>query len=107
MTTFGSREKAFEDKFAHDAEMQFKANARRDKLFGLWVAEMLGLTGEDAESYAKDMVKADLEEPGYQDVLRKAQADLTAAGKTISDHGLERQLVAFGAEAKAQIMSEI
>ncbi|NBQ49447.1 MAG: DUF1476 domain-containing protein [Marivivens sp.] len=62
MSTFDDREKAFEDKFAHDAEMQFKAEARRNKLLGLWAAELLGKSGEDANAYAAEVVKADLQE---------------------------------------------
>jgi hypothetical protein len=85
MTTFNERKDAFENKFARDEELRFKAMARRNKLLGLWVAERLGKTGADAEAYAKAVVLADFEEAGDEDVLRKVRADLEAAGKEISD----------------------
>lgn len=78
MTSFNERERAFENKFAHDAEMQFKAVARRNKRLGLWAAGMLGKTGADAEAYAAEVVRADFEEPGHEDVVRKLAADLGA-----------------------------
>ena len=71
MTTFDKREEGFEKKFAHDEELRFKANARRNKLLGHWAAEKLGLTGADAEAYAKEVVMADFEEAGDDDVFRK------------------------------------
>lgn len=76
MTTFDDRETAFEAKFAHDEEMMFRAVARRNKLTGLWAAELLGKTGDDADEYAKAVVKSDFEEPGDEDVIRKLSADL-------------------------------
>ncbi|WP_435228948.1 DUF1476 domain-containing protein [Pseudopelagicola sp. nBUS_20] len=76
MTTFDDRENAFESKFAHDEEMKFKADARCNKMLGLWAAEQLGKTGDDAEIYAKTVVMADFEEPGHEDVIRKVAADL-------------------------------
>jgi len=76
MTTFDEREKAFENKFAHDLEMQFRANARRNRLVGHWAATLLGKTGDDAVRYALDVVKADFQEPGPNDVVRKLVADL-------------------------------
>ncbi len=76
MTTFDDRENAFENKFAHDAEMQFRAEARRNKLLGLWAAELLGKKGDDADAYAKEVVKADFEEAGHEDVVRKVAGDL-------------------------------
>ena len=85
MTTFDEREKAFERKFAHDEELRFKSTVRRNKLTGLWAAEKLGLSGEDAEAYAKSIVKADFQEAGDADVLRKLQADFAAKG--IADVG--------------------
>ena len=78
MNTFGNREKTFEKKFAHDEETKFKINARRNKLLGLWAAEYLGLEGDDADAYAKQVVKADFEEPGDEDVFRKVWNDLQA-----------------------------
>ena len=69
MSTFDEREKAFERKFEHDQELQFKANSRRNKLLGLWAAGLMGKTGDAAESYAREIVVADLEKPGHQDVV--------------------------------------
>ena len=76
MTTFDDRESAFENKFAHDEEMKFRAEARRNKLLGLWAAELLGKTGDAAAAYAIEVVKADFEEPGTEDVVRKVAGDL-------------------------------
>ncbi len=76
MSTFDDRENAFENKFAHDEEMKFKAEARRNKLLGLWAAEILGKTGADADAYAKEVVLADFEEAGHEDVVRKVAGDL-------------------------------
>ncbi|WP_188520301.1 DUF1476 domain-containing protein [Alsobacter metallidurans] len=76
MTTFDKREQGFESKFAHDEELRFKATARRNKLLGLWVAEKLGKTGPDAENYAREVMKADFEEVGDEDVYRKVSGDL-------------------------------
>lgn len=106
MTTFDSREKAFEDKYAHDSEMQFKANARRDRLFGEWLAGEMGMSGEAVVDYGKSMVIADLEEPGDGDVMRKALEDVESAGLDISEHMLRKKLDALGVEAKAQILAE-
>ena len=76
MTTFDERENAFENKFAHDAEMQFRAEARANKLLGLWAAELMNKTGADADTYAKEVVKADFEEAGHEDVVRKVAGDM-------------------------------
>jgi len=76
MSTFDERESAFENKFAHDEEMKFRAEARRNKLLGLWAAELMGKTGEDADTYAREVVKADFEEAGHEDVVRKVAGDL-------------------------------
>jgi hypothetical protein len=92
MSGFDERKDAFENKFAHDQELRFKATARRNKLFGLWAAERLGKTGADADAYAKTVVLADFEEAGDADVLRKVQADLTAAGVQVSDTELANAL---------------
>jgi hypothetical protein len=78
MTTFDKREEGFEKKFAHDEELRFKANARRNKLLGLWAASKMGVTGADADTYAKAVVAADFEEAGDHDVFRKVRADLDA-----------------------------
>ena len=78
MSPFDDRENAFENKFAHDAEMRFKAEARRNKLLGLWAADLLGKSGDDAEAYAAEVVRADFEEAGHEDVVRKVAGDLGA-----------------------------
>lgn len=88
MTAFDERRNAFEKKFAHDQDLRFKATARRNKLFGLWVAERLGKSGAEAEEYAKSVVLADFEEAGDADVLRKVSRDLEAAGKPMDQSQL-------------------
>lgn len=104
MTTFDDRESAFENKFAHDAEMQFKAEARANKLLGLWAAGLMGLDEEAAKSYAIEVVKADFEEPGHEDVVRKVAADL---GAKSSPEAIRAKFVDCLSEAKAQLMSEL
>lgn len=104
MTTFDDRERAFESKYALDAEMQFKAEARANKLLGLWAAGLLGLTGEAAEAYAKEVVMADFEEAGHEDVVRKVKADL---GDKASTDEIRTKLASLLPVAKAQLMSEI
>ncbi|SDW12477.1 hypothetical protein SAMN05444336_101189 [Albimonas donghaensis] len=104
MTTFNDREKAFENKFAHDEDMKFKASARRDKLLGLWAAELMGLSGADADAYAASVVVADLEEAGDEDVYRKVSADLEAKG--ISAEPLRAKMEELLAVAKSQLLGE-
>ena len=106
MTTFNERERAFEKKFEHDQELQFKANARRNKMLGLWAAGLMGKAGADAEAYAKELVVADMEKPGHDDVVEKLVKDLAAAGKPTEDHTIRKQSERLMAEAKAQIMKE-
>jgi hypothetical protein len=106
MTTFNDREKAFEDKYKHDQELQFKVEVRRNKLLGLWVAEMLGLSGADAEAYAKEVVAADFEEPGDADLIRKIQGDTQPKNIDLSEHRLRKKMDELVAVAKEQIMSE-
>ena len=106
MTTFDDRENAFENLYAHDAEMQFKAEARRNKLLGLWAAEKMGVTGDAADAYAKTVVIADLEEAGDDDVFRKVAADLAGKAANVSDEELRRQMNTLLAEAKSQIVGE-
>ena len=106
MTTFDDREKAFERKFAHDTEMQFKAEARRNKLLGLWAAEQMGLSGEAADAYARSVVLADLKEKGDEDVFRKVKDDLEAKGVSVVDDDLRKRMRDLLAQAKAQIVSE-
>ena len=104
MTTFDDREKAFENKFAHDAEMQFKAEARRNKLAGLWAADLMGKTGDAAAAYALEVVQADFEEAGIEDVVRKLAADLD--GKASADE-IRAKLLELLPVAKAQLMQEL
>ncbi len=106
MGTFDEREKAYESKFAHDEELRFKATARRNKLLGLWAAERLGLSGAEAEEYARAVVKADFEEPGDEDVFRKVRADFDAKKLDISDHQIRRQMEELMARAVEQIQAE-
>ena len=106
MTTFNEREKAFENKYQHDQELQFKVEVRRNKLLGLWVAEMLGLAGADAEAYAKEVVAADFEEPGDADLIRKIQADAQPKNLDLSEHRLRKKMDELVVVAKEQIMGE-
>jgi len=106
MTSFDDREKAYEKKFAHDAELKFKASARRNKLLGVWAAEKMGMTGDDVEHYAKSVVLADLEEPGDEDVFRKVRSDFDDAGIDQSDHQIRRTMEELMDEAVAQIEGE-
>ena len=103
MTSFDKREEAFEQQFAHDEELRFKATARRNKLLGLWAAEKLGLRGAEAESYAKSVVMADFEEAGDHDVLRKIRKDFDAKSVAQSDHQIGRVMSELMAKAIADI----
>jgi hypothetical protein len=103
MTTFDKREEGFEKKFAHDEELRFKANARRNKLLGLWAAEKLGISGDAANVYAKEVVMADFEEAGEEDVFKKVRTDLDAKGVTLSDPDLRRTMVDLMERAIAEI----
>lgn len=103
MTAFDDRRNAFEKQFAHDEDLRFKATARRNKLFGLWVAERLGKTGADAETYAKSVVLADFEEAGDADVLRKVRKDLEGAGQSAGDADLKAKLVQLTERAIEEI----
>jgi hypothetical protein len=103
MSTFDDREHAFEAKFAHDEEMKFKLEARRNKLVGLWAAEILGKTGDEAEAYAKGVIRADFEEAGHEDVIGKLKADL---GDKVSEDELRAKFDALLIEAKTQLVNE-
>ncbi len=103
MTLFHERERAFESKFAHDAQTYFNTCARRDKLVGLWAAEVLGLTGEDAAAYAEEVVRIDCDEPGHEVVCRKLVADI---GHLVDEATIREKLDACMAEAKAQMLEE-
>ena len=106
MSNFEEREKGFERKFAHDQELRFRATARRNKLLGLWAAEKLGLSGDQAQAYAKEVVKADLQEPGEEDVFRKLRADFDAKGVDQSEHQIHRMIDDMMGEALSQIETE-
>jgi len=103
MTTFDKREEGFEKKFAHDEEQRFKANARRNRLLGLWAAEKMGLSGPAADAYAKEVVVADFEEAGDDDVLRKVSKDFKAKGVTQSDPQIRQTMDALMLQAIEQI----
>ncbi len=103
MTSMQDREKAFESKFALDEELKFKAEARRNKLLGFWAAELLGKT--DAAAYAKDVVAADFEEVGHEDVVRKIRADFDAAGITLTDDQIRLKMLELLSEAVTQIQN--
>jgi len=103
MTTFDKREEGFEKRFALDEELRFKANARRNKLLGLWAAEKLGKSGAEADAYAKEVVIADLEESGEEDVFRKIRGDFDAKGVTESDHQIRRTMDELMAKAVTEI----
>jgi len=106
MTTFDKRKDAFENKFAHDAELKFKAEARRNKLLGLWAAGLLGKTGDAAENYAKSVVQADFQEAGDEDVFRKIRADFDAGGIAQSDHQIRRTMDELMAKAVEEVSTE-
>jgi len=100
MSTMSDRERAFENKFAHDAEMLFKAEARRNKLLGLWAAGLLGRSGEEAEAYAAEVIKADFEEPGHEDVFRKVAGDL---GARADEATIRAKMAEFLEEARRKV----
>ena len=104
MTTFDDRENAYENKFAHDAEMQFKADARSNKLLGLWAAELMGKDSDEADAYAKEVIKSDFEEAGDDDVLRKVAGDL---GDLASQEDIRAKMTELMQTAKSQLMNEV
>jgi hypothetical protein len=106
MTTFDDRERAFESKYARDEEMQFRIIARRNRLLGEWAARLMGLSEEETASYAKDVVRADFEEAGDDDVLRKVLGDLTAAGVDTDETKIQEALDHKTVEARRQIMEQ-
>lgn len=107
MTQFDDRERAFEAKFAHDQELQFKITARRNRLLGEWAADRMGLTPEERDAYAKSVVQADFEEVGDEDVIRKLTGDLTAAKVDISDAEIRAALEAKTVEARRQFIDSV
>jgi hypothetical protein len=106
MAGMDDRKDAFEKKFAHDEELLFKASARRNKMVGLWAADLLGKSGADADAYAKSVVMADFQEAGDDDVLRKIKADLAAGGVEQSDHQIRRTMDELMAKAVEEIKSK-
>lgn len=106
MTTFDNREAAFENAFARNEEMRFKATARRNRLLGAWASELMGLTAEEADSYAKSVVRADFEEAGDEDVVRKLLGDLTSAGIDMDDARIRAKLDEMTTEARRQLMDK-
>jgi hypothetical protein len=107
MSSFDERESSFENKFKHDKELEFKATARRNKLLGLWAANLLGIHGAEAETYAKSVVKADMEKAGDQDVVDKLLGDFKQRGIDMSEHRLRKQMTELMSAAVAQIRSEV
>ncbi len=106
MTSFDDRQNKFEKQFAHNATLRFKAEARRNKLLGLWAAGLMGKEGEAADAYAKEVIKADLEESGDEDVFRKIRGDFDAAGVDQSDHQIRRQMQECMETAMEQIEND-
>jgi len=104
--TFKDREEAFESKYKHDEDIRFRTHARRDKLFGMWAAEQMGLGEDDSLHYARTVVQSDIKLPGDDDVIAKVKNDLDAAGIDISEHRLRKRLDECFEQAKKQIMQE-
>jgi hypothetical protein len=100
------REKDFEARYAHDQELRFRIEARRNRLLGLWAAEKLGKTGDDAASYAREVVASDFEKAGEEDVFEKVRRDFDAAGVTQSDHQIRRTMAELLLEAEKQVRTE-
>jgi hypothetical protein len=106
MSGFDEREKGFEKKFAHDEETRFKIVARRNRLLGLWAAERMGLGKAEADAYAKEVVAADFEEAGEEDIYRKIAADLKKRGVDMSEHRIRKQMEELAAEASKQVLGK-
>jgi hypothetical protein len=106
MESFERRKDGFERKFAHDEELRFKATARRNRLLGHWAAAKLGLSGAEADAYARDVVKADFEAPGDEDVVRKIRTDFDAKKIALSDHQIRRTMEELLVKAAEQIQAE-
>ena len=103
---FEDRQKAFEDKYAHDTELQFKVGARRNKLLGLWAAEQMGMHGDAAAQYARSVIESDFEQAGDEDVFRTVAGDLQAKKVDVSDHRLRKRMEELLQEARKQLMNE-
>ena len=106
MSAFDDRERDFEKRFQHDEELLFKANARRNKMLGLWAADLLGLTGAESEAYAKEVVMADFQEPGDEDVLRKVLSDFEAKEIPTDAVKIRHEMERLMPVAKNEIMNE-
>ena len=106
MTTFDKRKDEAETRYKHDQELDFKAGARRNKLLGLWAAEQMGITGESADAYAKEVVLADFDRPGDEDVLEKVLKDLTDKGLDVSAHRVRKEMDQLMEVAREQVRSE-
>ena len=106
MSTFDQRQEGFERKFAHDENLRFKTTARRNRLLGLWAAEQIGLSGEEAAAYARSVVESDFDRPGDEDVLEKVSADLKAKNLSVTDAAIRQAMDRLMVEAKQQIMTE-
>jgi hypothetical protein len=106
MTTFNEREKGFEQKYKHDQDLQFKVNARRNRLLGQWAAQQMGLSGDAVDAYAKEVVQADFEKPGDADVVAKVVNDLNAKGHSTTEAQVRKELERLLAIAKEQIMKQ-
>ena len=107
MTTFDDRERAFESKYAHDEELRFRVIARRNRLLGMWAAKLMGLSDAEADAYAKDVIRADFEEAGDEDVVRKVLGDLTGAGVECDETRIREAIGHKEIEARRQIMEQI
>ncbi|MEZ5647940.1 MAG: DUF1476 domain-containing protein [Alphaproteobacteria bacterium] len=105
--SFDDRQRAFEKKYEKDVELQFKVNARRNKLLGVWAAGLMGITGVAAESYGREIVAADFSEPGDGDVVRKVLQDLTEHGISMTEHRIRAEMDRLASVAKQQIMQEV
>jgi hypothetical protein len=107
MATFDDREKGFEHKYKHDKELDFKVNARRNRLLGLWAAKELGIPDAEAEAYAKTVVMADFEKPGDDDVVEKIVADFKQKGIEMSEHRVRKHMTELLDTARKQVMGEV
>jgi len=106
MAGFDDRKKGQEAKFAHDAELRFKAEARRNKLLGIWAAELMGLSGDAAKSYAAEVVASDFEEAGEEDVFRKVSGDIKAKGLSVGDDVIRQKMAQLTGVAREQVLNE-
>ncbi|MFP6742753.1 MAG: DUF1476 domain-containing protein [Alphaproteobacteria bacterium] len=106
MSGFNKRKTEAEDRFKHDQDLEFKANARRNKLLGLWAAELMGMSSDDAVAYAKEVVVSDFDRPGDDDVREKVENDFVAKGLEVSDHRVRKEMDRLLEEARAQVRAE-